>query len=492
VGEETATNIRTVAKWAGLEEDATWHTRVGSVLYEAGHYDQASDECQAAIAMDPLFWRAHSGLAWIYQEHYSWAKATEAMEKCLQIFEHDAQLMMAQRTHYVWCLSWVGRWRVFLGEKVVGLKSYEQAFKLSPRDYSLATWVFRILTETKQYEKIMDRLTEMRNDIVPSLGYSRLTEMCMFWCDSNIDPFAGITAAARETKNLDTVREILASSIKVSRKHSKTTSVLGLQMNLGLLLFREYEDGENAVNLWKSVLEKSGFAKPGSPSYAVRYKAAEELCRVHADRAVSTSTDSPEFATCVENLEDLLKTVNKKNLSLGPLSQKSEEWGHGATQAIMLTLGMLYRLSNRNREALACFQPHIKLAIDILLDDDPDNDWIAYSKLAKVFNHAGDDLNFQAVTTNTTWVRCDGICGLSPSTERGFHSCRCCVNIDFCEDCLTLLRRNELPAKRCNPKHEFIKLGTFEKAPQREIVRVGDSEIPIKEWIEEIKKKWGL
>ena len=70
----------------------------------------------------------------------------------------------------------------------------------------------------KQYEKIMGRLAEMKNDIVPSLGYSRLTEMCMFWCDNNCDPFAGITAAARETKRVDAVREILASSISAARK----------------------------------------------------------------------------------------------------------------------------------------------------------------------------------------------------------------------------------------------------------------------------------
>jgi tetratricopeptide (TPR) repeat protein len=492
VEEEKAANIRAVAKWADLEEDATWHTRVSGVLFEAGHYDQASDEFQAAIAMDPMFWRAYSGLAWIYQEQHNWAQASETMEKCLQIFENDAQAMIAQRTHYVWCLSWVSRWRLCLGQKGMALKSYEKAFELSPRDYSLAAWVFRILTDMKQYEKIMDRLAEMKNDIVPSLGYSRLTEMCMFWCDNNCDPFAGITAAARETKRVDTVREILASSIRAARKNSKTTTVLGLQMNLGLLLFREYEDHENAINLWKSVLENSGFAKPGTPSYAVRYRAAEELCRVYADRAVSTNTDSPAFATCVETLEDLLKIVNKKNLRIGPLEQKSEEWAHGAAQAIMLTLGMLYRLSGRNQEARACFTPHLKLGIDILSDDDPDNDWIAYSKLCKVFNHAGDDLNFQACTRNPTWVICDGICGLGPPMARGLSTCQVCINLDFCEDCLKLLHRNELPAKRCNPKHQFIKFGAFEKMQQRGMMRVGDSEIPLKEWLEDIKKTWDL
>ena len=38
VEEEKAANIRAVAKWADLEEDATWYTRVGGVLLEAGHY----------------------------------------------------------------------------------------------------------------------------------------------------------------------------------------------------------------------------------------------------------------------------------------------------------------------------------------------------------------------------------------------------------------------------------------------------------------------
>ena len=192
--------------------------------------------------------------------------------------------MTQEREKYIWCLSWLSTWRIILGEKPEALRSYEQAFELSPRDYSLATWVFRILTEMKEYEKVMSRLVEMKHDIIPSLGYSRLTEMCIFWANNNIDPFAGITAAARATNNLDMIRDLLSSSVKIARRHAKTTASLALQMNLGLLLFREYDDEPNGIGLWRSVLENSGFAKPGSPSYRVRYKAAEELYREAIER----------------------------------------------------------------------------------------------------------------------------------------------------------------------------------------------------------------
>jgi hypothetical protein len=187
--------------------------------------------------------------------------------------------------------------------------------------------------------------------------------------------------------------------------------------------------------------------------------------------------------------------VNKKNLrSVGALGgRKSEEWGHGATQAIMLTLGMLYRLSGRNREARDCFKPHIKLGIDLLSDDDPDNDWIAYSKMSKVFNHAGDERNFRAcVAANPKWVWCDGACGLTATPTYGFSACRYCVNIDFCENCLELLKRDELPAKRCSPRHSFIEYRTLDRAPRRGIVRVGDEEIPVGEWLGRIKRAWDL
>jgi tetratricopeptide (TPR) repeat protein len=493
MGEEPAENIKAVARWAEFAEDATWHTRVGEVLYDAGYHSNSISEFQAAIELDPRLWRARSGLAWVYSEQGRWAEAIDTMEKCLEIFEEDENIMTQEREKYIWCLSWLSTWRIILGEKPEALKSYEQAFELSPRDYSLATWVFRILTEMKEYEKVMSRLVEMKHDIIPSLGYSRLTEMCIFWANNNIDPFAGITAAARATNNLDMIRDLLSYSVKIARRHAKTTASLALQMNLGLLLFREYDDEPNGIGLWRSVLENSGFAKPGSPSYRVRYKAAEELCRVYADRAVFATPDSSEFATAVERLEDLLKMLNKKNQRCRTLGQNSEEWGHGATQAVMLTLGMLYRLSGRNTEAHDMFAPHVRLGIDLLSDDDPENDWIAYSKLSKVFIHAGDETNFQAALTATPkWVQCDGICGLGVTTAVGFSSCKFCINMDFCENCLTLLKKDELPAKRCSPKHQFFRYRTPETPLPRGIILMGEEEMTVKEWLWTIKRAWGL
>ena len=94
----------------------------------------------------------------------------------------------------------------------------------------------------------------MKHDIIPFLGYSRLTEMCIFWANNNIDPFAGITAAARATNNIDMIRDLLSYSVKIARRHAKTTASLALQMNLGLLLFREYDDEPNSGARFSRIL----------------------------------------------------------------------------------------------------------------------------------------------------------------------------------------------------------------------------------------------
>ncbi len=105
--EEPAGNIKAVARWAEFAEDATWHTRVGEVLYDAGRHSSSISEFQAAIELDPRLWRARSGLAWVYSEQGRRAEAVDAMEKCLEVFEEDENIMTQERERYIWCLSWL-------------------------------------------------------------------------------------------------------------------------------------------------------------------------------------------------------------------------------------------------------------------------------------------------------------------------------------------------------------------------------------------------
>lgn len=59
-------------------------------------------------------------------------------------------------------------------------------------------------------------------------------------------------------------------------------------------------------------------------------------------------------------------------------------------------LGVLYKRLGKLNEARACFREHVKLGIDMLIDDDDSNDFGAYSALGTVFAAADEDIQASA------------------------------------------------------------------------------------------------
>jgi tetratricopeptide (TPR) repeat protein len=80
-----------VARWAGYEENAYWHYRVGVGLNTFGHYDAAIEHLNTALALEPI-WEAKLELAEVYEEQGRLDDALRLLRQCEADFSPQATI----------------------------------------------------------------------------------------------------------------------------------------------------------------------------------------------------------------------------------------------------------------------------------------------------------------------------------------------------------------------------------------------------------------
>jgi hypothetical protein len=208
---------------------------------------------------------------------------------------------------------------------------------------------------------------------------------------------------------------------------------------------------------------------------------------------------------------------------------------------VYLILGIWKRLQNQSIAARKVLQPHIKLAIDMLLTGDVDQtdlgpwwsiidsllasgdfinalagisfirqsrvpskskpiNFIAggiLKKVEEIIHKNADKENLvecppELITTSrltTSRFRCNG-CSGPIYCQKTHHRCTYCVGVDLCEDCYALLISDKLPINICGGFHVFIHAQPVESPYSEGEIKVGESYVRITEWLNALQKEW--
>jgi len=584
-----ASRILEVAEWPEYEKTGLWHSRVARVLREAGHLDEAITSFEKALKLDDSLWLAQGGLAISYAARGEYEKALETMKNTQAKFrkaaeedpEMDKNLKSFSYDHY----KMQGEWNMELGNTDGAIEQFKGALKIFPRNPELILRLLVILHDENKYQEIMDMLEEMRVDVIPETGFSRLVEVTQRYAFDD-EPFYSIVVhSARETGRLEFVKDNIVTSLKAARKDAKVGVAGLLQFWLGLFTYRHHRDVHRAVHIWEQIMETSFASQTVSSLGYARIMAAIQLSIVYFDKAVTAGKGTIEADLYIHKLENLSK---QRATDAHDLTAEKVPFVF-STRDTTLVLGLLYRLFGNDKEARECFRSHIKLGNDFLTDDDPTNDWQGFMKLADVLNFADDIPNLDAsysllgpraenlkedsdsedegedvgeiideeqnkeeasegkketnkdarptplsteeasepalaevATEDATDKKeevddlegdmsygCDGICNVSirlsdifrgPITDcceqrhwskpDPLHMCRYCLNIAFCDDCIKLVKSDELPFLICSPKHEFYDVPKVTKRLTKGMVLFKGEEIPVKDWLDGLRKQW--
>ncbi|GJP90847.1 uncharacterized protein AlacWU_03746 [Aspergillus niger] len=91
---------------------------------------------------------------------------------------------------------------------------------------------------------------------------------------------------------------------------------------------------------------------------------------------------------------------------------------------------------------------------------------------------------------------CDGACGIYWTFANSFYLCRECDYIKFDQRCLDNLRNGNMKLKICNKDHEMLHIPAYDPVERRRIgdgnVKVGEEILSVNEWLQRIRKGWGL
>lgn len=255
-----------------------------------------------------------------------------------------------------------------------------------------------------------------------------------------------------------------------------------------------YGDGKDqmrqAMKLWKTNISDSSAelftrSKSGSKFVTAQLQSCEELRK----------SQQPAWEDQITKLEKLIQ-------------DKDCQWFLARHEAYKIA--RFYQNANQRQKVVDYLRPYVQTAMLYLTDDDSQNDWQGYKKLAEALTYVdepnaiaawslirseeGEDGMDEILSTNGPLsYSCDGGCRHQWTYPNGMNYCQECTDVQMDSACLEKLRNGELRGV-CGATHTFLAIPSWNPttAPKEGHVRVSGQEMSIQDWLRMIQKKYGL
>ncbi|KAI9855693.1 MAG: hypothetical protein M1813_009655 [Trichoglossum hirsutum] len=613
----TMTRILDAEKWAAAElgvsrPDPLWIVRMAITFRAFGFYDDAIERIRLAHELDPNFWRADVCLARIYALQGKLPLALRTISRIVERFRDDEELMQKDRDRYYDALFFVGKWNSELGQDNptcydTAMEALREALRSNPDRYDIACMIVLVLAKQGKFQELIEFLQDMNNK-KNDKGLSRLIAMYHeFAYDTQYHETT--VMAAQRANSLKMIKEAYVNAVEAAKEGSDIETLAYLRFWYGQALFHNHEteeDQDEAVKIWEQNIRISAAQVSNLYIQYTRSVTARKLASIYLQQAKRAGMSSHLARQNIEKLTYLS-------------SKDTEDDDHEATNPdTRLLLARLLRTMEGEESARECMRPNVKIALDLLSDDDPSNDWQGFIKLAMVFGTYGDDVNALAAWSllgpieenpgisygvnetekekqvgkgpradkeneNGTEVRnsepqggddragelqssqsrtleglngyqaatdaantegeaalpialppkdshadtpkgetnaseqanastpvapstprrigplqytCDGGCGHTWSFADDLYVCKDCIDVQFERACWKKLKNAALEFRVCDPSHEFLHVPPWDDEVQSVVpqgsVMVGGHVVTVAEWLDGIRKEWGV
>lgn len=525
LGEVEASQILDTAEYArkligidifGYEENRN----LARTLREYHQYPEAIEKFKLASSLDAYNWFSEWGLAtcYAYQEHYALAiQIVEAAKTVIRGGDNEedhATIPDLDRD--------LAEWNAGAGNVDRAVAMYEGLLKENPNDYETALSLTILFHNEKNREGLLRFLDSLKESTDERTGLDRRTQTFLAHYGSE-EYHAAIFALSCEPKAFESVYEsyeVATSAViaRLTKARNTGDSVeeefalacqVVLMHNLAYLCYENStehpERKEIAIDQWVRILQTEDSPR-ASYMTSVKSLVRDKLATVCFNEALR---DKETAGPYLEQLEQLAALKSTSVIA---------DWCD-STYPIRL-VARYYALQGDKEKARDALRVHVKANLDILVDDDPLNDWQGYQGLATYLMFAGEDDDCLAAwslivpTTKTKpdeesaeadpsedptgplYAVCDGSCGTKWTFADNLYACRQCDDIQYDLACLNKLREGSLNIKVCDKEHEMLLIPAYDAVEMAKIgdgnVKVGEQIVSVEEWIQNLKDKWRI
>jgi tetratricopeptide (TPR) repeat protein len=364
------------------------------------HIPEAIEWFNRALAIDADFALAGAGLALAYaSETKNGPKPDweQALFHCNMVLDHikqgkpvfSGQEPDAQIDEY---FQWKASWLRKLSRYEEACAIYNELLLKDPTDDQIRLELIYTFCEAQTYGNVVEMLQELQKEVDEE---TKRTTLSRFFRTHGNDPkyHHTIVQAFKQTGNVSEIKSHYRAAVedfKLEKTKDWATNETrwNISYHFGVVLYTHANatsEKSEAVEVWEQILAKVAaehrYMEPVMLS-------AKRLARLYIAKAIEAGSGS---AMADEMLTKVRAFAPASN---GEDGKDEDAKGMGLSHAeVRALVGRFYSAVGDIEKAKDEIRPSVDVGIKLLSDEDPENDWQGYAKLADALMHFQDDAN---------------------------------------------------------------------------------------------------
>ena len=373
--------ILRATEWAEKDKvtrDSLWYERVGNTYLYYGEIEHSINAFLRAKELPNDSWKISESLATAYARNGN-EKLDLALQEMEIVLNHLREIQERtddETSTLVGNLVQAAQWQV--GNTTGAIDKLREAIGLDNYNYLGHYELLKVFIQSGQETEALKLLDDMNTSSAKDGNITQLEAMLVGFpqWDDPLLCFENVFSVVREQDMFHTVLKIMERALTIAREAKANANLSDLLLCHGVALARyssEEKRREAALRLWTESYQL-GFEC--GQDYTAR-SAARYAFNIYFSDTRSDRDAAREPETLVEKVEKLAESTSSPYYAPG----------------LRLRLGSYYSMLGRREAAQKLLLNDMRNGMDLLVDADPENDWMGYRGIADVLMHTGDDLD---------------------------------------------------------------------------------------------------
>ncbi|KAL8831997.1 MAG: hypothetical protein Q9170_005059 [Blastenia crenularia] len=531
--------VQRAIEWVQTEENltknSTWYERLGNTYLEYELYDASADTFEEGKKLQDFSWRISEGLAEVYAKTNRMALAVDEMQKVVACLQGTKGISTGEDDDLIRNLVKAAKWQIELEMMDDAVSTMREVIDYNEYQYQQHAQLLKLLVDTERVPEALELLNELMTHPAKNARLTRLEALFLDFADygMNLETLEGVFDAFQHGDGSYEIARPFENAISFARENQPGCLPFIL-LYYGVALTHYITKPVRAVDLGVN----QGIDSPTTESLASNSRVRDskeenkyEFGLVYWQESYKLSLPSPhtdwyvlDWAACYifKSHFSAIKIAQGANNDLDDRVAEIRNLADcmsnpSSAFELRLSLGKLYVSTQRQDAAQDLLLNDMKDAFAILSDDDPSNDLAGFLMMAYILSHIGDDLN--ALSAWSLYgpgdrydneeliydVGCNGRCKKPIAFADSLWFCKVCDVTQFHDECLDKFRNGTQRRFVCSPDHEWLHvpscLDEYEVTGKGRVrtggtlqdgKRVGGHIVPVVEWLDTIRTKWGI